>query len=149
MLEFYVSYADYQDLIILTEELVSLLAQQVLGKTVIDYQGKEITLTPPWRRWSYHQAILEVNNLNPSILENRDNAIAAAKKLSIVVDPKWPLFNIVNEIFEETVEHHRQVLFDLLNLLQKEPEHHPVRVREPAAERIRQLFLAGLQAAVS
>src|SRR5205809_4453988 len=73
MLEFYVSYADYQDLIILTEELVSSLAQQVLGKTVIDYQGKEITLTPPWRRWSYHQAILEVNNLNPSILENRDN----------------------------------------------------------------------------
>src|SRR5205809_1724704 len=104
MLEFYVSYADYQDLIILTEELVSSLAQQVLGKTVIDYQGKEITLTPPWRRWSYHQAILEVNNLNPSILENRDNAIAAAKKLGIVVDPKWPLFNIVNEIFEETVE---------------------------------------------
>ncbi len=104
MLEFYVSYADYQDLIILTEELVSSLAQQVLGKTVIDYQGREITLTPPWRRWSYHQAILEVNNLNPSILENRDNAIAAAKKLGIVVDPKWPLFNIVNEIFEETVE---------------------------------------------
>jgi lysyl-tRNA synthetase class 2 len=104
MLEFYVSYADYQDLIILTEELVSSLAQQVLGKTVIDYQGKEITLTPPWRRWSYHQAILEVNNLNPSILENRDNAIAAAKKLGIAVDPKWPLFNIVNEIFEDQRE---------------------------------------------
>src|SRR5881409_426348 len=68
MLEFYVAYADYQDLIILTEELVSSLAQQVLGKTVIDYQGKEITLTPPWRRWSYNQAILWVNNLDPSVL---------------------------------------------------------------------------------
>jgi lysyl-tRNA synthetase class 2 len=104
MLEFYVAYADYQDLIILTEELVSSLAQQVLGRTVIDYQGKEITLTPPWRRWSYHQAILEVNDLDPSILENQDDAIAAAKKLGVSVDPKWPLFNIVNEIFEETVE---------------------------------------------
>jgi lysyl-tRNA synthetase class 2 len=80
------------------------LAQQVLGRTVIDYQGKEITLTPPWRRWSYHQAILEVNDLDPSILENQDDAIAAAKKLGVSVDPKWPLFNIVNEIFEETVE---------------------------------------------
>ena len=64
MLEFYVAYADYQDLIVLTEELVSSLAQQILGTTVIDYQGKEITLTPPWRRWSYHQAILEVNSLD-------------------------------------------------------------------------------------
>lgn len=104
MLEFYVSYADYQDLIILTEELVSSLAQQILGKTVIDYQGKEITLTAPWRRWSYHQSILEVNHLEPSVLQDKDQAIAAAKKLGIAVDPKWPLFNIVNEIFEETVE---------------------------------------------
>src|SRR5438067_2020928 len=104
MLEFYVSYADYQDLIILTEELISSLAQQVLGRTVIDYQGREITLTPPWRRWSYHQAILEVNNLDPVSLENQDAATATAKHLGIAVDPKWPLFNIVNEIFEETVE---------------------------------------------
>ena len=44
MLEFYVAYADYQDLIVLTEELVSSLAQQLLGKTVIEYQGKEINL---------------------------------------------------------------------------------------------------------
>ena len=68
MLEFYVSYADYQDLIVLTEELLSSLAQEIFGRTVIDYQGKEITLTPPWRRWSYHQAILEVNHLDPSVL---------------------------------------------------------------------------------
>jgi len=104
MLEFYVSYADYQDLIILTEDLIASIAQQTLGKTVIEYQGKEITLTPPWRRWSYHQAILEVNQLDASVLQDKDKAIAAAKQLNVSVDPKWPLFNIVNEIFEETVE---------------------------------------------
>jgi lysyl-tRNA synthetase class 2 len=104
MLEFYVSYADYHDLIILTEELIASLAQQTLGKTVIDYQGKEINLTPPWRRWSYHQAILEVNHLDAAILQDKDKAISAAKQLNVPVDPKWPLFNIVNEIFEETVE---------------------------------------------
>ena len=104
MLEFYVSYADYQDLIILTEELIAAVATQVLGKTVIPYQGKAIDLTPPWRRWSYHQAILEVNSLDPSVFQDRNKAVEVAKKLNVPVDPKWPLFNIVNEIFEETVE---------------------------------------------
>ena len=104
MLEFYVSYADYQDLIRLTEELISSLAQQLLGTTVIEYQGKTINLAPPWRRWSYHQAILEVNGLAPTVLTDREQALAAAKQLNVPVDPKWPLFNIVNEIFEETVE---------------------------------------------
>lgn len=104
MLEFYMSYADYQDLISLTEALISGLAQQILGNTVIQYQGKEIILTPPWRRWSYHQAILEVNHLDPSVLHDRDKALAAAKQLNVHVDPKSSLFSILNEIFEETVE---------------------------------------------
>ena len=104
MLEFYVAYADYQDLIRLTEELISSLAQQLLGKTVIEYQGKVINLTPPWRRWSYREAILEVNKLAPAVLTDREQAAAAAKQLNVPVDPKWPVFNIVTEIFEETVE---------------------------------------------
>ncbi|HEU4501795.1 MAG TPA: lysine--tRNA ligase [Nitrospira sp.] len=104
MLEFYVAYADYQDLIRLTEELISSLTQQLFGKTVIEYQGQVINLTPPWRRWSYREAILEVNRLAPAVLTNREQAVAAAKELHVPVDPKWPLFNIVNEIFEETVE---------------------------------------------
>ncbi|HEV2172141.1 MAG TPA: amino acid--tRNA ligase-related protein, partial [Nitrospira sp.] len=70
----------------------------------IEYQGKVINLTPPWRRWSYQQAILEVNKLDPTVLTDRDKAIAAANQLNVPIDPKWPLFNIINEIFEETVE---------------------------------------------
>jgi len=104
MLEFYVSYADYQDLIRLTEELIASLAQELLGTSVIEYQGKTIDLAPPWRRWSYHQAVLEVNGLAPTVLTDREQALAAAKQLKVPVDSKWPLFNIVNEIFEETVE---------------------------------------------
>jgi lysyl-tRNA synthetase class 2 len=104
MLEFYVAYADYQDLIRLTEELISSLARHVSGSAVIEYQGKSIDLTPPWRRWSYHQAILEVNKLDAAVLTDHAQALAAAKQLNVPVDPKWPLFNVVNEIFEETVE---------------------------------------------
>lgn len=104
MLEFYVAYADYQDLIVLTEELLSSVARQILGTTVIDYQGATIDLTPPWRRWSYRQALCEVNGLDPSVLQHRDEVLAAAKRLKVPVDPQAPLFKIVNDIFEETVE---------------------------------------------
>ncbi len=108
MLEFYVSYADYQDLIRLTEELVSGLAQQILGTTVIEYQGQNITLTPPWRRWSYRQAIVEVNKLDSAVLHSREKALAAAKQLNVPVAQDASLFTIINEIFEETVESNLQ-----------------------------------------
>ncbi len=104
MLEFYVSYADYHDLIELTEELVSTLALQILGTGTIPYQGKDITLAPPWRRWSYHQSIVEMNGLDPSVLLDRDKALAAARELKVPVGPQDPLWTIVNDIFEATVE---------------------------------------------
>ncbi|MBM4121171.1 MAG: lysine--tRNA ligase [Nitrospira sp.] len=104
MLEFYVAYADYNDLIALTEELFSRLAQEVLGKTTIEYQGKQINLASPWRRWSYRQAILEVNKLDASVVQDRTAALEAAKKLGVEVDPKDGLVLILNEIFQETVE---------------------------------------------
>ncbi|MCP9439140.1 MAG: lysine--tRNA ligase [Nitrospira sp.] len=104
MLEFYVAYADYQDLIVLTEEMLSSIARQILGTTVIAYQGTAIDLTPPWRRWSYHQALCEVNGLDPSVLRQRDEMLALARRLKVPVDSEAPLFKIVNDIFEETVE---------------------------------------------
>ncbi len=104
MLEFYVAYADYQDLIRLTEALFGRLAHDILGTTTIEYQGAQINLASPWQRWSYHQAILEVNNLPRSVLTSRDEAIAAAQRLGVDVSPKESLVNILNDIFEETVE---------------------------------------------
>ncbi|MEW6543338.1 MAG: lysine--tRNA ligase [Nitrospirota bacterium] len=104
MLEFYVAYADYTDLMALTEELVSRLAREVIGSTTVEYQGREINLASPWRRWSYRQAILEVNKLDESVLRDRQAALAVAKKLGVEVDGTAELAAILNEIFEETVE---------------------------------------------
>jgi lysyl-tRNA synthetase class 2 len=104
MLEFYVAYADYNDLIVLTEELFGRLAQEVLGNTTIEYQGKQIKLAAPWRRWSYRQAILEVNKLDASVVQDRTAALEAAKKLGVEVEKDAGLVPILNEIFEETVE---------------------------------------------
>ncbi|MBM4134693.1 MAG: lysine--tRNA ligase [Nitrospira sp.] len=104
MLEFYVAYADYNDLIALTEELFSRLAREVLGSTTIEYQGTSLNLAAPWRRWSYRQAILEVNKLDERVLTDRAAALAAAKRLGIAVEDKAAHVDILNEIFEETVE---------------------------------------------
>ncbi|HJR77162.1 MAG TPA: lysine--tRNA ligase [Nitrospiraceae bacterium] len=111
MLEFYVSYADYHDLIALTEELCVGLAKDILGTTTITYQGTEINLAPPWRRWSYHQAILEVNKLDAAVLKDSVAAWEAASKLGLDIGKTPappPLHETLNEIFEETVEPHLQ-----------------------------------------
>jgi lysyl-tRNA synthetase class 2 len=104
MLEFYVAYADYHDLIVLTEELFVHLAKAITGGTAIEYQGRHIDLAPPWRRWSYRQAVIEVNKLDPGSITKKDSALAVAKRLGVEVDPGASLPVIVNELFEETVE---------------------------------------------
>jgi len=104
MLEFYQAYADYQDLIELTEDLLTSVAREVIGKTTFDYQGQEIRFERPWRRWSYLQAIVEVNGLDASVLEDRKAAFEAAARLKLEVDEKGGLMEILNTIFEETVE---------------------------------------------
>jgi lysyl-tRNA synthetase class 2 len=104
MLELYQAYADYRDLITLTEELFVRLAEQVAGKTTIEYQGREIRFDPPWRRWSWIESILEVNKLDPAVAQDRTRALEAATKLKVEADPKGSLVAILNSIFEETVE---------------------------------------------
>jgi lysyl-tRNA synthetase class 2 len=104
MLEFYVAYADYTDLIALTEELFARLAREVLGTATLEYQGKSINLAPPWRRWSWRQALLEVNQLDQTVLTDRKAALAAANKLGVEPEPDAPLADILSNIFAETVE---------------------------------------------
>ncbi|MCP9460419.1 MAG: lysine--tRNA ligase [Nitrospira sp.] len=104
MLEFYMAYADYTDLIVLTEELFGRLAKDILGTTTLEYQGRTINLAAPWRRWPWRQALRDVNQLDETVLSDRAAALAAAKKLGVEVKPDAPLFDILNEIFENTVE---------------------------------------------
>jgi len=104
MLEFYIAYADYTDLIALTEELFGRLAKDVLGTATLEYQGQSISLAPPWRRWSWRQALLEVNQMDKAVLTDKNAALAAAKKLGVEVEKDAALVDILNEIFEETVE---------------------------------------------
>ncbi len=104
MLEFYMAFADYRDLMELTEDLFARLAQEVLETTTLHYQGQEIRMARPWARWSFMQAILEINKLEPVVTTDRAAALAAARRLNVEVDEQASLIEVLNAIFEATVE---------------------------------------------
>ena len=84
MLEFFQAYADYQDLMNLTEQLFHQLSWEICGSATVDYQGQPISLAPPWRRLSYLDSIVEVGRLDKAVLSDHDQAIKAAKSLENV-----------------------------------------------------------------
>ncbi|MCF6767951.1 lysine--tRNA ligase [Thiotrichales bacterium 19S11-10] len=105
MLEFYQAYADYKDLMDLTEDLMRQLAQSVLGSTDVNYQGRDYDLSKAFKRISVFDSILEYNpNLNASDINNIDSAKKVAENLSIKIEPSYGLGKIQIEIFEKTVE---------------------------------------------
>ncbi len=63
-LEFYWAYADYQDVMALTEEMISQVAQNVLGRTTIKFNDQEIDLAPPWKRIELRQGILDATGID-------------------------------------------------------------------------------------
>jgi lysyl-tRNA synthetase class 2 len=63
-IEFYAAYADYEDVMVLTEEMVAYAAQEALGTTILERDGHDIDLTPPWRRWRLQDAILEITGID-------------------------------------------------------------------------------------
>ena len=80
MLEFYQAYADYGDLMELTEAMFAELGQALSGGLALTYQGERIDLTPPWRRLRYLDAVAEAIGLDPAELRNRERLRAAARE---------------------------------------------------------------------
>lgn len=105
MIEFYQAYADYQDLMNLTEEMLRFMTKQVLGKTVLNYQGKEYDFGKPFARMSLKDAILQYNpSLSPADITNYEQARNYARKLELAIHDDYGLGKIQYEIFEKTVE---------------------------------------------
>lgn len=107
MLEFYQAYADYKDLMDLTEELFRKIAKIVLQDTmVITYQGEEYDVSKPFIRLSLFDSILQYNpSLKASDIDTLDAARNTAKKLDIPLQDSFGLGKVQVEIFEKTVEH--------------------------------------------
>jgi lysyl-tRNA synthetase, class II len=106
MVEFYQAYADYRDLIDLTEEMIRQLANDVLGKTTIEYQDYTFDVSKPFIRMTLLESIIKFNpSIKLSDIDTLDGAKKVAKKLEISVQESYGLGKIQVEIFEKTVEH--------------------------------------------
>ncbi|HUH39203.1 MAG TPA: lysine--tRNA ligase [Spongiibacteraceae bacterium] len=106
MLEFYQAYADYHDLMNLTEDMLRSLAERVLGTTTLTYQGTEYDLARPFARISVFDAILKFNpDIDAAQLADDAGARAIATSLGIALKDSWGLGKVQIEIFEKTVEH--------------------------------------------
>jgi len=106
MLEFYQAYADYQDLMNLTEDMLRGLCFDVLGSTEISYQGRAYDFSRPFTRMSVFDSILHYNpELQTSDIDNLDSALKVAQNLDIPHKQGWGLGKVQIEIFEKTVEH--------------------------------------------
>jgi len=106
MMECYQAYADYEDMMRLTENMVAYIAQEALGTTAVTYQGTVINLAPPWPRLTMLEAIKQYTGVDFGVLRESADARAAAQNLGVEIHPSWTWGKIVNEVFEEKVEPH-------------------------------------------
>lgn len=106
MIEFYEAYANYHDLMDITEGMLRSIAENVIGNTKIPYQGDEYDFGKPFARMSVKESILHFNpDIKAEELDNLEQASAIAERLQIPLKKTYGLGKIQIEIFEKTVEH--------------------------------------------
>lgn len=102
--EIYQAFADYRDMMDLTEEVVVKTAEKVLGTTTINYEGTTIELASPWKRMSMIEAVKEYSGKDFTDVTDLEEARAIAKELNVAIDPSFGIGKIINACFEEYVE---------------------------------------------
>ena len=104
-IEVYQAYADYEDMMTLTEGMITTVAESVLGTLEISYQDTPISLTAPWRRVTMHEIVKEVTGLDFNSFEDLATAQAAVKSAGIGgCDDAKTLGRLLNEVFEQKCE---------------------------------------------
>ncbi len=104
--ELYEAYADYNDMMEITENIVAYIAERALGSTKITYQGQEIDLAPPWKRLSMIDACKQYANVDFNNIDSDEEAREIGKKLGLEITPDMKKGHIISEVFEEYAEKH-------------------------------------------
>lgn len=104
MIELYEAYADYKDIMALTENIIAHITQEVLGTQVVQYQGHEVNLAPQWRRVSMVDAVKEVTGVDFCVQMSNEEAHRLAKEHKVPVEPHMTFGHILNAFFEQFVE---------------------------------------------
>lgn len=149
-LEIYQAYADYNDMMDLTEALICAAAQNAVGSLQVPYQGDTIDLTAPWRRVTMHAAVMEKTGLEFSTFKTIAAAQTAASKAGIKgVEDCESIGHVLNAAFEQTVEATLiQPTFVLDYPVEISPLAKPHRSQSGLVERF-ELFIVGRETANS
>ncbi len=104
--EIYQAFADYFDMMEITEELLSSVCQEICGSTKITYQGQEIDLTTPWRRATMHELVQEATGIDfKAFGDSTKEAADAMRQAGLEAPVKADCVGrLLNEAFEQTVE---------------------------------------------
>ncbi len=103
-LEFYMAYADYRKVMDLAERMVSFTAEKVIGTQNIQFRGHEIDLTPPWRRLSIRDGLLETLGVDIYELDTMEKLGAWLDSKAISYDPAGPWGKLVGSLQETYLE---------------------------------------------
>ncbi|NSW82980.1 MAG: lysine--tRNA ligase [Syntrophothermus sp.] len=106
MLELYQAYADFQDMMRLTEDLISSVVKSVFGTMVVEYQESRLDFTPPWQRLPMLEAVKKYAGVDFTDLKSDEEAQEAARSLGLEVEAEATRGEVINLVFEEFVEPH-------------------------------------------
>ncbi len=103
-IELYQAYANFEDIMELTEQMISTLTQKILGTCKISYQGEEIDLTPPWQRMTMAEAVLKYTGVDFMRIDSDGQARSEAERIGVAFDgaPSWG--ELLYACFDQKVE---------------------------------------------
>jgi len=105
-IELYQAYCDYNDMMDLTEQLITYIAKEVLGTLTITYQGEEINLELPWRRLRMVDAVKEYTNVDFESIKSDEEARSIGRQLGVELKDSDTKGMVINAVFEAFVEEH-------------------------------------------
>ncbi|CAN2041540.1 lysine--tRNA ligase/Ap4A synthetase/Ap3A synthetase [Candidatus Magnetomoraceae bacterium gMMP-15] len=104
MIEFYQAYADYKDLMDMTEEMFRFIAEKVLGTASITYQGESIDFSGPWQRITLEDSLTKIGGIDKNLLNNKEDLLKFAWEKGIPVTKDRNRGKIITKIFDILVE---------------------------------------------